>query len=260
MRFVVLSALLCVTVVGCGKKTPTSTGAGTDTAPAATGFVDITFDSEDDDLDEMMKSDFIRDYAECSNLMRLEPAAMMGKLSDGEINCLEDMLRDTDRQTFKRKLSLLLMSDSWAKGEKLRWEAVVARHLEQIDRSDPDLCYKYALFLSKKGPDSSQEAIRWADVALENRTIWTGDTHVARVYALYRLQARAAMAEWVDVEQRLAATQDEALRPKADEARNQTKTLSRQWLEYARSSGKDATSALEMCKQAAGTDSFCADG
>ena len=261
MRYAFLTGLICATLVGCGKKSSEQANGPVEVAPVATGFVEISFDDDDDDdMDEMMQSDWIRDYAECSNLMRLEPSAMMGKLSQGEINCLEDMLRDTDRQTYKRKLSLLLMSDSWAKGEKLRWEAVVARHLEQIDRSDPDLCYKYALFLSKKGPSNAAEAIRWADVALENRTRWSGDTHVARVYSLYRLQARAALSEWMDVEQRLAETQDESLRTKADEARNQTKTLSRQWLEYARSSGKDSTSAFEMCRQAAGTDTFCMDG
>ncbi len=250
-----------VALIGCGKKGNNGSTAapGGDTEVFSPGFVDISFDDEEEDLDALMGSELMMSKAECNNVLKLEPAAMMGKLTDGEINCLEDSVRDADRQTYKRKLSLILMADAWAKGDKQRWDAVVARHLEEIDRSDPDLCYKYALYLSKKGARWAPDAIRWADVALENRTRWKGDTHVARVYSLYRLKARASQKQWVQLETDFATEQTDELREQVDDARNQTKTLAREWLEYARSSGKDATVAQQMCEQAAGSLDYCSE-
>lgn len=252
--------LALAALVACKKNPQAATGGPTESEVEAfsPGFVDISLGEDDDELDELMGSELMASKAECNNLTRLEPAAMMGKLADAEIGCLEDALRDADRQTYKRKISLLLMADAWAKGDTNRWDAIVARHLEEIDRSDPDLCYKYALYLSKKGPRYANDSIRWADVALENRTVWKGDTHIARVYSLYRLKARANQVQWEHWEQKYLEEPTDENEKNRDDARNQTKTASREWLEYARSSGKDATVAQQMCEAAAGTASYCA--
>ncbi len=261
MRTFWLAGFAIIALVACGdkEKSNTAAAAGEGESDFTPGFVDISFDDDEEDMDDLMGSELMRTSAECSNLMRLEPAAMMGKLKEGEINCLEDALRDAEKQTYKRKLSLVLMADAWAKGDKQRWDAVASRHLEEIDRSDPDLCYKYALYMSKKGSGKAESAIRWADVALENRTRWKGDTHVARVYSLYRLKAKASMRQWLELEDNYASDQSDELREQVDDARNRTKTMSREWLEYARSSGKDSTVAKQMCEQAAGSAAFCAD-
>jgi hypothetical protein len=256
MRFGML-VLALVALTACKKGKAPEPAGPVDDGSFSPGFVDITFADGDEDLEELMGSELMQSKAVCSNLTKLEPAAMMGKLSDPEIGCLEDALRDADRQTYKRKISLLLMSDAWAKGDHQRWEAIVARHLEQIDRSDPDLCYKYALYLSKKGPKYTSDSIRWADAALENRTMWKGETHVARVYSLYRLKARAAQIQWEYWEEKYLSEPTEEVEKSRDDARNQTKTLSREWLDYARSSGKDATVALQLCEAAAGTRQYC---
>ena len=262
MRNLVVIAALMSVVVACGpKKGGDGNGSATTADPMedfSPGFVEISFDDEEEDLDDM--NFFMAEKADCSNIVKLEPAAMMGKLKDAEINCLEDAIRDAEKQTYRRKISLLLMADAWAKGDATRWDAIVGRHLEEIDQSDPDLCYKYALYLSKKGPKYVDESIRWADVALENRTRWKGDTYVARVYSLYRLKARAAQKEWLYLEDKFLEDPSEENEAARKEARNQTKTLSREWLEYARSSGKDATVAQQMCEAAAGTAEFCSGG
>ena len=178
-------------------------------------------------------------------------------LSDDEKDCLEAAYARVASQTVKDKISRVLQSDAWAKGDQHRWEGIARRHLEEIDRSDPDMCYKFSLYLSKKGPDAMDEAMRWADVALENRSRWSGDLHVKRVYSLYRLKAMAAQKKWQFLEQKYVEDPSEENLQIKDETRNLTKTLSREWLEYAREAKKDPTVALQLCISAAGTTGFC---
>ncbi|MBT3223591.1 MAG: hypothetical protein HN348_31355 [Proteobacteria bacterium] len=184
---------------------------------------------------------------------------MMGKLSKGEIACLEGSMATAAKQTEKEKISLLLMSNAYSKGDKRQWEKLVKRHLDEIDQSNPDLCYKYALHLSKKGSSRAYGVIRWADVALENRTIWTGDTYTSRVFSLYKLRAAASQALWKKAEEEHAASPGEESKSKVTESRNMTKVYAREWLEYAKVAGKDTTQALQLCMSSAGTKEYCED-
>jgi len=136
----------------------------------------------------------------------------------------------------------------------------VKRHLEEIDQSDPDLCYKYALFLSKKGAGRAWGVIKWADVSLENRTAWVGETYKSRVYNLYKLRASAGQDLWKSAEEKHAAAPTDETQSAVEEARGRTKTYSREWYEYAKASGKDTTKALQLCISAAGTAAFCEGG
>jgi len=195
--------------------------------------------------------------ASCDNLVGLEPMAMMGRLTDEQIACLEASLAAADKQTDKDKISRVLMANAWSKGDFRSWEALVKRHLEEIDQSDPDLCYKYALYLSKKGPGRAWGVIKWADTALENRSQWVGATYKSRVYNLYKLRASAAEDLWKAAEEKHAAAPTDDTKKAVEDARGQTKTFAREWYEYAKSAGKDTTKALQLCISAAGTAEFC---
>jgi len=249
MRFYWVAAFTLM--LGCGPKEAPPPAAGS--GGSSTGFVNLDFEEDDDDMD----IDMIRASAVCQNLRQLEPAAMMGRLSDAQIRCLEDALRDEDRQTQMKKISLVLMADAWSKGDKERWGGVVSRHLDKIDRSDPELCYRYSSYLSDKGPKKSEMTIKWAEVALENRAVWVGDTYVVRVNALYKLKARAALNYWNYLEEKMVTDQSVEMEESVEAARNRAKVLSREWLEYARTAGKDATLALQLCEQVSGSTDYC---
>lgn len=245
---------LALLLTGCPKNgnTTTTPDAGA-SSEAGTQFVVIP----DDDYEDPEIIELQQFTAECGNLKKLEPSAMMGRLDDAQIRCLDKALRESEKQTHKDKLSRVLMADAWAKGNTNRWETIVRRHLNDIDRSDPDLCYKFSRYLFKKGPPHADETMRWADMALENRTQWKGDQHVARVYNLYKIKAVASTNKWRWQEEKFVKAPTEDLRKEKTETRNQAKTLAREWLEYARSSGKDDTVAEELCESAAGTKDFC---
>lgn len=255
-RWLLVSSIALLALTGCGKKNK----AGNSADPLAGfsgGFVDISLDEEEEALDELFGSELMVATAKCGDLVRLEPSAMMGKLKDAEIRCLDQSLRDAERQTVKDKISRVLLADAWAKGDSHRWEGIARRHLEEIDRSDPDMCYKFAVYLLERPADYMDETMKWADVALDNRTRWTGELHVKRVYALYKVKGMAAQKKWAWLEGKyLDQPTDQIFEDKA-EARNLTKTLAREWLEYARQSGRDPTLPLQLCISAAGTSDFC---
>ena len=181
----------------------------------------------------------------------------MGRLTHDQIVCLQHRLATVERQTTKGKVSRLLMADAWAKGDVHRWEAAARRHLEQIDRSDPDLCYIFARWLVTKGPDEIPEALRWSRIALENAHRWVGGVHVERVDALHRLNTVASQSLWLAAEDDAIRQPIAEHRERASFWRNQTKNLAREWLLFATAAHLDTHPAFELCISAAGTIEYC---
>ena len=245
-------------LVACGGKSKGNTASsGGQLNFAGSSFVDISMDDEEESLDDLIGEELQQINAQCGDLQALEPLAMLGQLSDPQIRCLDDRLKESERQTAKNKLSIVLMYDAWSKGDEHRWEGVTRRHLNEIDRSNPDLCFKFAYFLSKQNADKMDEAMMWADVALENRSRWEGDLHTKRVYALHKIKTNASQRKWTWLEEEYTKEPSEDLFAQIEETRNQTKTLAREWLEYARQSGQDETVPNTVCKSAAGTEGYC---
>lgn len=200
------------------------------------------------------------DAGDCSDIVSMEPHAMLGRLSAGQQSCLEGSLAAAAKMTDKDKISRVLMLNAFGKGDIPAWEKLIKRHLAEIDQSDPDLCYKYAVHLGKKGAGSATSVIHWSDVALENRTVWTGDTYTNRVFSLYKLRAAAAQMLWQKAEGDFASSPSEKVQADIDKWRAQTKVLSREWYEYAKVAGKDSSKALQLCMSAAGTREYCEAG
>jgi hypothetical protein len=195
----------------------------------------------------------------CDDLIPLEPKALLGRLSDEELTCLERSLRHASRQVDRDKVSRVLVADAYAKGKLHRWEAAMRRHLTDIDRSDADLCYIFARHLAQQGPDRAPETIRWAELALQNAEQWKGALHVERTYALLKLRAVAAQKRWYQAERQFLEDPTSSRQQLAASWRNRTKTVAREWLDYARHPdiGMDPSLAFQICFSAAGTKDFC---
>ncbi len=194
----------------------------------------------------------------CDDLVKLEPAAMGGTLSPDELTCLEVKLNNAPRQTEKDKISRVLLANADGKGSVSEWMRLAARHLDEVDRSDPDMCFRYALTLSRQGDiDDAPEVLRWSDYALENKSRWEGPTFVARVYNLYRLRAETATRVWIDAEDELLTDRTEENMVEAEEARGLAKNSAREWLDYATASAQPTDRAYRLCETAAGSPNFC---
>ncbi len=232
--------------------------AGGGEAALQTEWLELSFEGDKERFAELDALERGTSEVACEDIRRLEPRALIGRLTEQQILCLELELRRAERLTEKNKLSRVLMADAWSKQDLDRWEAAVRRHLDEIDRSDADLAYIYARFLAQRTEEHIPEAIRWSNVALSNAHQWEGDTHVDRVYALHRINAVAAQRLWLASEQDIldgsAGTDGSA---RANFWRNQTKSLSREWLAFAVAAGKDPAASLDLCMSAAGTTGYC---
>jgi hypothetical protein len=251
-----MRAILVLLAACSGGKPPDEATSGKDAPPdPAPSFVEIDLSEDPEDLDGI---ELRKVTADCGNLLDLEPAARLGRLSDDQIRCLNDSMSEAQRQTAKDKLSRVLLADAWAKGDVHRWMGVAARHLEEIDRSDPDMVFQFAYNLVQIGnPDRMDEALYWAGIALENKSAWEGDLHVRRVYALHKIRTMASYKKWEFLERSYKSKPTEPLSQDVEQARNELKTNAREWLEYAKGAGRDTNEAMQLCAMAAGAVDFC---
>jgi len=181
----------------------------------------------------------------------------MGQLTGDLRDCLEQRLASEAHQTVQNKISRVMMMDAEARRDSERLAKLLGRHLEEIDRSDPDLCFKYALVLSKQGIDRSEEVIRWADYALENKQEWTKATYKRRLFDLFKLRAETANKLWTHWDAQFVQDRSGENQGKSEEWRNTTKQYSREWLDYAKASSQRLKRARNLCVTAAGTSDFC---
>ncbi len=195
----------------------------------------------------------------CDDLERLETQAMEGTLREAQTACLQERFSSTRKITTKDKISRLLLVNAEGSGNKQLWESLLKRHLSEIDQSDPDMCFKYSVFLSRRGLSRADEVIKWAGRALENKDEWTGAEHAKKVYLLHRLRAEAASELWTEAEERYLSERTLQAEQRAETLRGNAKELTKAWLDYARASGQDDSSALALCLAAAGTMEFCAE-
>ena len=130
----------------------------------------------------------------------------------------------------------------------------VSFHLETLDDTDPDLAYKYALHQSRKG--EHEAVLHWADIALEHRTVWTGDTYMSRTLNLYKLRATAAQRLWTQAEEDYLRSPS-AGRGEADAAHSLAMGMAREWYAHSVHIGKAAPEALELCMAALGGEAWC---
>lgn len=197
----------------------------------------------------------------CADLVALEPAAMEGSLSREQALCLEARVRNEPLQTTRDKVSRVLLANAEAAKDSAEWERLMRRHLDEIDQSDPDLCFKYAAWLSRQGLGRAAAVIRWAEVALENKHRWTGATYKSRVYSLLKLRAEASSRLWQAAETAYATgehtPEDEA---RANRLRGHAKEHAKEWLDYATSTQQDTRTALALCVSAAGNTAWCEAG
>lgn len=197
----------------------------------------------------------------CTDLIALEAPALMGRLRPEQISCLEDSLAAGASQTTKNKMSRVLLINADASNNRAEWARLIRRHLNDIDRSDPDLCFQYAIYLADGGVSRAGRVIRWADYALQNKTRWSGSTYQSRVFDLHRLKAQAGNRLWEQstVDLNNASDNREELIALESRARGRAKTFALDWLDFARATGQESSQAMSLCVSVAGNRNYCRD-
>ncbi|MBN1335020.1 MAG: caspase family protein [Deltaproteobacteria bacterium] len=225
---------------GAGKASPAPTsGKAGEPVGAARAYADLPTDT-------------------CDDLVKFEDLARAGQLKEGHISCLEGRLSDPgSKMTTREKISRVLLVDAEARKDYPRWESLIARHMKDIDQSDPDLAFKYAVYLSKKSGGDREQVIWWSSRALDRKDAWSGTLYEKKVFALHRIRAEAAVQLWSSAEKAYLKARSPQAEDAAERARGIAKEYARAWLEYARVSEQDAKTALQLCLQAAGAEEYC---
>ena len=195
------------------------------------------------------------DYnAELDRLRDLEAGATRGALIPAELECLETAYAAAEQQTSKNKISRVLLVNAYAYSTT-EWAKLMLRHLDEVDQSDPDLAYLWAIYkYNTDAVANADDVVKWTETALERRDVWTGDVYVSRVFGLMKLRSLAAKLVWEDAEKKFADG-DDAIDTDAERAK--VKTYSREWVDFAKVSGKDAEEALQLCLSAATQAKAC---
>lgn len=214
----------------------------------------IHYSDSSSDMVSMSASDIL---PSCDDLISLEQSAFVGEFSEPQITCLENRMRTERLQTVRSDISRLLLVNAQSAGNVPVWEELMARHLEEIDRSDPDLCFSYAVHLYRSSLDNQEESIRWSNYALENKHVWEGEAFIKNVSNLYKLRAEAASKLWQDAEKQHIASPSSESTALARDFRGLAMDYSREWLDYMRAASLPEERAYNMCVAAAGTADFC---
>ncbi len=172
----------------------------------------------------------------------VEEAARAGELTAVQRGCMELSL-GTASPDERDRLSLALIANSYAQGDMDSWADLVARHLGEIDATNPSLAYRYAMHELEQGRVTS--AYRYSDLALANRAQWTIDNYDTKTYAAHKLRAAAAQAVWREAE----AARAEGTADATDTARakEQTGLAARAWHDFAVEAGMDADTPASLC-------------
>jgi hypothetical protein len=196
--------------------------------------------------------------AACKDLLSLEPLAISGELKPDQISCLEARVVMEKLQTTRDKVSRMLVVNADARSDAEAWARLMERHLETIDRSDPDLCFKWALHLARGPVDDGEDVLRWIEYALENKHVWEGPRYVSRVYGLLQLRAETATRLWNEADADFVEERSDENADYAEQMRGRAKGYAREWFDYAKQTGQPMNRARDLCASAAGTRDFCA--
>jgi hypothetical protein len=197
---------------------------------------------------------------DCADLLPLEAKSIMGELSPSEVGCLEARIRLEQLTTEKERFSRLLITNAQVSNRTDDWERLMLRHLERIDRSDPNLTFAMTIFMYNKGKDHYREALKWADYALENRQRWeAGPDFTIKSGQLFEIRARMGSQIWVQSEQDYLALRSPENKEITQRERGQAKNFAREWLDYARAAGQPTKTAFDMCVSAAGSAEMCTE-
>lgn len=184
-----------------------------------------------------------------------DPVALMkqaGQLGAGERACLDGARRGAERMTTRRDASRVLVADLRAQGDD-GWVEAARLHLGSIDASDPDMAF-LMLQEAELGP---RERLQLAELAMANRTVWTGSTYQRRTLRLYRWRAEAAARLWQQAESTHAGTPGSGTAQAADDRRTDAKVLAREYVEYALQAGAEVEVARSLCASVAGHGGYC---
>lgn len=155
----------------------------------------------------------------------LAKTASNGALAHYERACLDGIVEQEG--AFMHEASRMLLDDASARGNRVHWSRVAARHLDRVDGTDASLNVAYARFLFAS--HRTEELIAFSDRALRHAPDWADPV---QSLALHRLRTSAALARWTETTVGM----------------ERVHAFARSWVEAARDLGVEEPTADQLCR------------
>lgn len=140
----------------------------------------------------------VEGWAPCDDLVQMETLAKRGQVTDDHMACLKGKYRKP--QAPKKRILTILMDQANTDSEGKAWEELMAWHWNLTGVDDPLLAYNYAQWLVEHGAEDTEEAMKWAQVALAREDGFTGRTGRQALERLHTLRVATAQRLVSDAE------------------------------------------------------------
>ena len=132
----------------------------------------------------------VEGWAPCDDLVQMESLARRGGVTNDHMACLKSKYRKP--QAPKKRILTIMMDQANTDKEGKAWEELMAWHWNLTGVDDPLLAYNYAEFLVSTGAEETEEAMKWAQVALSREDGFTGRTGRQALQRLHMLRVATA--------------------------------------------------------------------
>ncbi len=194
---------------------------------------------------------------ECADFAAVERPAMLGKLSDAEVQCLEWRYGHFDLPTHRDKASRILMANAYGKGDMPEWKRLTMRHIDEVDDSDPNLSFKLAQVFAREEEHAPTEVIRWSTLSLLHRGAWDPDDYTSRVPQLHAMRVKSAKQIWEQATAAHKKTPTPTTEAAEQSSAASVREFSREWVLHCKRAHSDAKEPLAICRSAGGGADYC---
>jgi hypothetical protein len=186
--------------------------------------------------------------------LAMELAGATGSLTPDQLDAAQACVQQGTRQNQREAISRTLLAhhaSGVSGGLCASFDDAMGYHLEELDRSDPELLYQWVLHLAhgRRHKGDHRAMLTWTSRGLAARTSWTleGEDFVARVGALQRYRAVAAHTLWSQAEVAYAASSESEDRRAEEHWRGIAKEMTRAWIDHDLAAGNDVHMAQQLC-------------
>ena len=132
----------------------------------------------------------VEGWAPCDDLVQMESLSKRGGVTNDHLACLKSKYRKP--QAPKKRILGIMMAQANTDTEGQAWEELMAWHWNLTGVDDPLLAYNYAEFLVATEGEETEEAMKWAQVALSREDGFTGRTGRQALQRLHMLRVATA--------------------------------------------------------------------
>jgi hypothetical protein len=148
----------------------------------------------------------VEGWAPCDDLVEMETLAKQGEASPEHMSCLKSKYRKS--QAPKKRILTIMLTQANFDTDGKHWDELLAWHWNLTGLDTALLAYHYAEWLVNQESQDSEEALKWAQIALNQDGGLTGRSGRQALTRLHELRVATAMRLQEDAKIQYAEIKD----------------------------------------------------